>query len=268
MRQQGLRRRRPTWTTPISNGQGRGPDGQDQGPCRSTVVGVHRAVRADGSENGGSDDCHVTSPTTVAGQIAMAGSIIPPSPFCHAEDTVTGMAESGDRLRAALYEVFGSRRRLLCRHQHDRDAGHRWTSMINILVYASSAGIAAIILGGGRHRHYEYHAGLRHRAAPGRSASANALGAKTPPHHAAVHHRGGYHQRPGRPAWALPLGYGLSAVATQLITIGLGENLSVVPTMNSILVAFGISAGIGVLFGYLPARKAARLNPIDALRHD
>ena len=63
-------------------------------------------------------------------------------------------------------------------------------------------------------------------------------------------------------------GYGLSAVATQLITIGLGENMSVVPTMNSILVAFGISAGIGVLFGYLPARKAARLNPIDALRHD
>ena len=44
--------------------------------------------------------------------------------------------------------------------------------------------------------------------------------------------------------------------------------MSVVPTMNSILVAFGISAGIGVLFGYLPARKAARLNPIDALRHD
>ena len=57
-------------------------------------------------------------------------------------------------------------------------------------------------------------------------------------------------------------------MATQLITIGLGENMSVVPTMNSILVAFGISAGIGVLFGYLPARKAARLNPIDALRHD
>ena len=32
--------------------------------------------------------------------------------------------------------------------------------------------------------------------------------------------------------------------------------------------AFGISVGIGVLFGYLPAKKAAVLNPIDALHYD
>lgn len=34
------------------------------------------------------------------------------------------------------------------------------------------------------------------------------------------------------------------------------------------LIAFLFSAGIGVLFGYLPARRASRLNPIDALRHE
>jgi putative ABC transport system permease protein len=35
-----------------------------------------------------------------------------------------------------------------------------------------------------------------------------------------------------------------------------------------ILVAFGISMGIGVIFGFYPARKAARMNPIDALRFE
>ena len=40
------------------------------------------------------------------------------------------------------------------------------------------------------------------------------------------------------------------------------------PGLGAVLVAFGISAGIGVLFGYLPAKKAARLNPIDALHFD
>ncbi|MBB4616402.1 ABC transporter permease [Sphingomonas abaci] len=38
------------------------------------------------------------------------------------------------------------------------------------------------------------------------------------------------------------------------------------PQIN--LIAFAISAVIGVVFGYFPARRAAALNPIDALRHE
>ena len=65
------------------------------------------------------------------------------------------------------------------------------------------------------------------------------------------------------------LGYLLSAVANRILPMVLTDmTLTVSPSLGSVVVAFSISVGIGVLFGYLPARRAARLNPIEALRYD
>ena len=65
------------------------------------------------------------------------------------------------------------------------------------------------------------------------------------------------------------LGYIVSMVANRVLPmISSSIDVTVSPSFNSIAVAFGISVGIGVLFGYLPAKRAARLNPIEALRYD
>ncbi|MBU0546358.1 FtsX-like permease family protein [Patescibacteria group bacterium] len=60
----------------------------------------------------------------------------------------------------------------------------------------------------------------------------------------------------------LILGWTVSYVITSL---GL---LQTKVTLSSVLLAFGVSAAIGIVFGYYPAKWAASLNPINALRFE
>ena len=56
------------------------------------------------------------------------------------------------------------------------------------------------------------------------------------------------------------IGNVLSAVIAYFI------DMTFVMSPGAIMLAFGFSASVGILFGWAPARKASRLNPIDALR--
>jgi putative ABC transport system permease protein len=62
------------------------------------------------------------------------------------------------------------------------------------------------------------------------------------------------------------IGIGVGIGAARLVTHYLNWPALVSPA--SIIIAFGVSSAVGVVFGYFPAHKAAALNPIDALRHE
>jgi macrolide transport system ATP-binding/permease protein len=58
----------------------------------------------------------------------------------------------------------------------------------------------------------------------------------------------------------------LGWIITIVLSSYIGWNTSISP--GAVIVSFGFSVSIGVIFGFYPARKASGLNPIDALRHD
>jgi putative ABC transport system permease protein len=58
------------------------------------------------------------------------------------------------------------------------------------------------------------------------------------------------------------LGIGVAYILADMI------NVPFVVSMSSVLMAVGVSAAVGIIFGWYPANKAAKLHPVDALRYE
>ncbi len=62
------------------------------------------------------------------------------------------------------------------------------------------------------------------------------------------------------------IGIIMGSVFTTVIGTAIG--IACTPTIPAVVISFSVSVGIGLIFGYMPASRAAKLNPIDALRSE
>ena len=223
-----------------------------------TIVGV-MAQKSDTLEEGGTDDC-VFLPYSTAARMTSSGTI---SSYTITVQNTDYVSEAKSVVEDSLYEIF-----------EDDDAYtvismaemlDSMNDMVNVVIYilAAIAAISLVVGGIGIMNIMLVSVTERTREIGIRKA----LGAKEGAimrqfviEAATTSALGG--------VLGIRRGYALSSVATVIVVSAMEANITVSPSMGAVLLAFGVSTGIGVVFGYLPAKKAANLNPIDALRYD
>jgi len=62
------------------------------------------------------------------------------------------------------------------------------------------------------------------------------------------------------------LGILLGVIMSKIISAS--TDINTIVSFGSILLSFGVAASVGIIFGWLPARKAAEQDPVESLRHD
>ena len=231
------------------------------GSEKYTIVGVLEAKVTDTSDQEGSSDDIVLLPYTTALRVSKTSTASSYSVTVTSEDDIS---EAKTVLENGLQELLNSDEGYMVTSMSEML--DMMTSMVNMVVTILTAIAAISLLVGGigimnimmvsvtertREIGIRKALGAKERVILGlfvtEAATTSALGG----------------------VLGIGLGYLLSALANKILPLVMSDmEMTVSPSLGSVAVAFGISVGIGVLFGYLPAKRAARLNPIEALRYD
>ncbi len=227
------------------------------GSTQLTIVGVMEQEEDDMSE-GGKDDC-VYIPYTTSARMSLTATITSYTIMVYDESTIS---DDIDAIEDYLYDIFGSESYNVFSLSEILDMMNSMMSVM-ITVLSCIAGISLVVGGIGIMNIMLVSVTERTREIGVRKA----LGSKERyilqqfvMEAATTSALGGM--------IGIVMGYSLSAFVTSISEPLFGNHITVTPGTDAVAGAVAISIGIGILFGYLPAKNAAKLNPIDALRYD